>query len=219
MASTAHSPHLAHHFDSPEQQYEAATVGMWVFLASEVLFFGGAITAFSVGRWLYGPAFAEGSRHLDLVLGTINTGVLLCSSLAMALAVYAAQTGRQRLIVLCLLATIVLGAAFLGIKGYEYSHKLQEGLVPTTAFELRHPYDATAEPAHVHLYFCFYWGLTGLHALHMLAGMGVMGVLVALARRGRFSAAYHTPVEVTGLYWHFVDVVWVFLYPLFYLLG
>lgn len=218
MTTTTHAPHLAHHFDTLEQQAEAATVGMWVFLASEVLFFGGAITAFSVSRWMYPEAFVEGSRHLDLPLGTVNTGVLLCSSLAMALAVHAAQTNRRKLLVGLLVATIVLGGAFLVIKGIEYSHKIHDGLVPTTAFQLQRPYDAGISPGQVHLFVCFYWGMTSLHAAHMVIGMGVIAVLAVQAARGRFSSAYHTPVEMTGLYWHFVDVVWVFLYPLFYLL-
>lgn len=218
MITSPHAPHLAHHFDTLEQQSEAATVGMWVFLASEVLFFGGAITAFSVSRWMYPEAFVEGSRHLDLPLGTINTGVLLCSSLAMALAVHAAQTNRRKLLVGLLVATIGLGGAFLVIKGFEYSHKIHDGLVPTTAFQLKEAEDPAVDPNQVHLFICFYWGMTSLHAAHMVIGMGVIAVLAVQAARGRFSSEYHTPVEMTGLYWHFVDVVWVFLYPLFYLL-
>ncbi|HUG94442.1 MAG TPA: cytochrome c oxidase subunit 3, partial [Planctomycetaceae bacterium] len=178
MTTAAPPARTAIQFDTPEQQYEAATVGMWLFLASEVLFFGGALTAYSVYRWLHAEAFVEGSRHLDLILGTINTAVLLGSSLMMALAVHAAQTGRQTLIAWFLIATIVLGGAFLAIKSAEYSHKVHEGLVPTTAFELRRPHDASVAPERVQLFFCFYWGLTSLHAAHMLAGMGVMAALV-----------------------------------------
>jgi cytochrome c oxidase subunit 3 len=214
-SSTHHSPHLAHHFDDVEQQRESTTLGMWAFLVTEVMFFGALFAAYITYNASYGPAFAEAARHLNVPLATLNTGVLLTSSLAMALGVRAAQTGARRATVAYLLLTIVMGAAFLAIKGYEYYSEYQEGLVPLNGF--RFTYEG-ADPRQAQLFFNFYFAMTGLHALHMIIGICVMAVLAFFAWRGRFSPEYYTPVELTGLYWHFVDVVWVFLFPLLYLL-
>jgi cytochrome c oxidase subunit III len=206
--------HLAHHFDDARQQREAGSLGMWIFLVTEIMFFGGLFTAYVIYRSLFPTSFAHASRHLNVALGTTNTVVLITSSLTMALAVWAAQTDRRRATVRALLATIGLGAVFLGIKAYEYAHKFHEGLVPGPAFS----YPGSDAP-HAQLFFSLYFTMTGLHALHMVIGIGIMVWLLAAARAGRFSAAYHTPVEVTGLYWHFVDIVWIFLFPLLYLIG
>ena len=202
-----------HQFESLDQQHEAASLGMWIFLVTEVMFFGGAFTAYAAYRAAYPEAFQAASNHLDLTLGTLNTGVLLLSSLTVALGVHAAEGGRRRALAGFLLATIFLGTVFLGIKGLEYVHKYEENLVPATAafsFE-------EADPRHAEVFFGLYFTMTGLHALHMLIGLAVLGVLTAQAWRGAYDEAYYFPVETTGLYWHFVDIVWVFLYPLLYL--
>jgi cytochrome c oxidase subunit III len=213
LPSESHSV-LAHQFDNPEQQYEASTLGMWVFLATEILFFGGLFTGYAVYRSSYPQAFAEASLHLDVVLGATNTAVLICSSLTMALAVRGAQLGQRRAVIGFLLFTILLGSVFLGIKAVEYSHKFHEHLVPGRAFALEGPYAQNAE-----LFFSFYFSMTGMHALHMIIGLGILAVLVFLSWRDRFSPEYYSPVELTGLYWHFVDIVWIFLFPLLYLIS
>jgi cytochrome c oxidase subunit 3 len=223
---------IAHHFDDAQQQYTAAELGMWVFLATEVLFFGGVFAGYAVYRGYYLQDFAAASQHLDLVMGTINTGVLLASSLTMALAVHAAQTSARRPLVGFLAATVLLGGIFLGIKAYEYKHKFDEQLFPGTNFQFPpaqenagQPHDgAEAEgsiqpnPARARIFFSFYFAMTGLHALHMVVGAGLLVWLIVRARRGRFSQHYYTPVEMVGLYWHFVDIVWVYLFPLLYLI-
>jgi cytochrome c oxidase subunit 3 len=205
---------LGHQFDDLEQQREASSLGMWVFLITEIMFFGGLFTGYAVYRNAYPEAFAEASRHLGVVLGAINTAVLICSSLTMALAVHAAQLGRRKVLVTFLLLTIVLGSVFLGIKVVEYSHKFHEHLVPGLDFRFEGPRAPQAQ-----LFFSFYFAMTGMHALHMIIGIGLLSVLVRLSWRGRFSATYYWPVELTGLYWHFVDIVWIYLFPLLYLIG
>ena len=217
MTTHAHSPHLEHHFDSLEQQQTAATLGMWMFLATEVMFFGGMFAGYAVYRWRYPAAWIEGSSHLDTLWGTINTCVLLTSSLTVALSVYEAQMGRRRRLVWMLVATMVLGAAFLGIKFYEYYHKWEENLIPVPGFKLSHATNPEVPQELVRMFYGFYFAMTGFHALHMIIGLGLYTWLVVRARRGEFSTEYHTPVEIVGLYWHFVDIVWVFLFPLLYL--
>jgi len=215
--------HVAHHFDNAEQQFVTANLGMWLFLVTEVMFFSGLFAVYTIYRYLYPEAFHEGSRHLDLVLGTINTTVLLLSSLTVALSVRAAQLNRQKQLVWLLVATIALGTVFLVIKAVEYSHKFEEGLVPGSGFQLRHPYDEafadSSRARHVELFFAVYFAMTGFHALHMVIGLGIFITVLVLAIRGTFHSEYYTPVEVTGLYWHFVDIVWVFLFPLLYLVA
>jgi cytochrome c oxidase subunit 3 len=205
---------VAHQFDDIEQQKEAAGLGMWTFLLTEIMMFGGLFTGYTVYRTSYPQAFADGSQHLDVALGGINTAVLIGSSLTMALAVHAAQLGKRKAIVLFLLLTMVLGGVFLGIKVVEYSHKYHEHHIPGPSFA----YEGD-NPQHVQLFFSFYFAMTGLHALHMIIGIGIMIVITCMAQRGRFTAEYNSPVEMIGLYWHFVDIVWIFLYPLLYLLG
>jgi len=203
-----------HQFDDAAQQYEASTLGMWVFLVTEILFFGGVFTAYVAYRWAYPAAFGHASNHLDLTLGTINTAVLITSSLTMALAVHASQEGERRSLVLFLLLTMLLGATFLGIKGVEYAHKFHQHLVPGPWFSY-----SGVDAKQAELFFSLYFAMTGLHALHMVIGLGVLTVLVILAYRGRYGRAYHTPIEISGLYWHFVDIVWIFLFPLLYLIA
>jgi cytochrome c oxidase subunit 3 len=213
-AHATQHPRLQHHFDNLDQQFEASALGMWLFLVTEILFFGGLFTAYLVYRLAYPEAFAEASHELDVVLGGINTAVLIGSSLTMAMAVWSAQLGRRGGQLLFLALTIVLGLAFLGIKAVEYSHKFEHHLVPGPGFQ----FEAARDPQHAQLFFSLYFVMTGLHALHMVVGIGIMAVLFGLAWRGRFTRAYHSPVEISGLYWHFVDIVWIFLFPLLYLI-
>jgi cytochrome c oxidase subunit 3 len=212
LAELAHP--VAHHFDDAEQQRAAASLGMWVFLVTEVMFFGGLFTAYAAYRVLFPEAFAHASHHLDVRLGTLNTAVLIASSLTMALAVRAAHLGQQRPAARWLLATALLGATFLGVKGLEYAHKFHEGLVPGPYFTYAGP-----DAPHAQLFFSLYFAMTGVHALHMVIGIGLVAWLVLLVRRGRVGSGYDTPVELTGLYWHFVDIVWIFLFPFLYLIG
>jgi cytochrome c oxidase subunit 3 len=214
-ASRAPSP-LAHQFDDLEQQRDAGEMGMWVFLSTEVLFFGGVLLAYTIYRTRYEDAFAAGSRELDLWLGTLNTAVLLTSSLTMALSVHAAQTRRRGLLIALLTATLALGSAFIVIKGVEYQHKYAHGLMPLAGL----PFHWEGPSAgHVKLFFDLYFVLTGIHALHMLIGLAILIVLIGKAWRGGLLGEFSAPVHVTGLYWHFVDIVWVFLFPLLYLIG
>ncbi len=204
----------AHQFDDAEQQHDASTLGMWVFLVTEIMFFAGLFTVYVAYRSLYPEGFAHASHHLDVMLGAINTTVLITSSLTMALAVHSAQVGRRGPLIVCLLLTIALGSTFLVIKGIEYAHKFHEGLVPGPWFAYHGP-DAGPQQ----LFLSIYFAMTGVHAAHMVIGIGVLSVLVWQARRGRYGASYYTPVELSGLYWHFVDIVWIFLFPLLYLIG
>lgn len=213
-AHAGHHPYLAHHFHDLDQQHEAAALGMWVFLVTEILFFGGLFLTYLLYRTWYPDAFVAASHHLDIFWGATNTAVLIGSSLTMALAVHAAQTGSRRATVVFILLTMVLGLTFLGIKGLEYSHKFHEHLVPGPNFQ----FEGT-QPQHAEIFFSLYFVMTGLHALHMIIGLGIMSVLAWMAARGRFSARYANPVEMGGLYWHFVDIVWIFLFPLLYLIG
>jgi cytochrome c oxidase subunit 3 len=212
-AAAPHAGH-AHHFDSSEQQRESASLGMWVFLVTEVMFFGGLFLAYILYRWSWPAAFAVASHHLDVGLGTFNTAVLIGSSFTMALAVRAAQLGNRRSIAVFLVLTMILGSIFLGIKGYEYHHKYVEHLIPGAGFEF-----PGSEPGHSEMFFCLYFAMTGLHALHMIIGLGVLFVMLVLSLRGRFSSTYYNPIECAGLYWHFVDIVWIFLFPLLYLIA
>jgi cytochrome c oxidase subunit III len=214
--ATGHAgePGLQHQFDTMEQQREASSFGMWVFLVTEILFFGGLFTAYTVYRHQYSRAFAEASRHLDITLGTFNTAVLIVSSLTMALAVWSAAVGRRKAIVVFLLLTMALGGVFLGVKAVEYTHKFHDHLVPGPSFHFPGP-----NPGNAELFFSLYFTMTGLHAAHMIIGIGILTVLVFKTRKGRYTPEYHNPIEVSGLYWHFVDIVWIFLFPLLYLIG
>jgi cytochrome c oxidase subunit III len=204
----------AHQFDSHAQQRETASLGMWVFLVTELMFFGGLFAAYVIYRASFPQAFAAASRHLDVRLGTTNTAVLIASSLTMALAVRAAQMGRRGRVVLFLILTMVLGSVFLGIKLHEYHEKFVEHFVPGAQFAFGGP-----EAGHSEMFFCLYFAMTGLHALHMVIGLGVLAVMLVMGARGRFGPEYHNPIECAGLYWHFVDIIWIFLFPLLYLVG
>jgi cytochrome c oxidase subunit 3 len=217
-AGHAHAPHhpwLQHHFDNMEQQAEASTLGMWVFLVTEIMFFGGLFMAYLVYRHQSPTGFQEASHHLNIYWGTANTAILIISSLTMALAVRAAQTSQPAKVqVRWLLLTIMLGAAFLGVKAIEYTDKFRDHIVPGPYFQWEGLYPKPAEQ-----FYSLYFAMTGLHALHMIIGIGIMSVIAWLASRKTFDSEYYTPVEVAGLYWHFVDIVWIYLFPLLYLIG
>lgn len=228
----AHHPALQHHFETMEQQKEAGTLGMWVFLLTEVLFFGGLFMAYTLYRVWYFDAFAAASTTLGIGLGTLNTAVLIGSSLTMAFAVRAAQTNRKKAIVGWLALTVILGTVFLGVKFMEYKEKFDHHHVPGPSFvwaEAGHevsvgtPEEAALAPSNEQLqrttqiFFSLYFTMTGLHALHMIIGIGIICVIAWMAHKGRFDEHYYTPVEMTGLYWHFVDIVWIYLFPLLYL--
>jgi cytochrome c oxidase subunit 3 len=215
---SSHTRHgaLAHQFETLEQQREVASLGMWVFLVTEVLFFGGLFLVYSVYRAWYPAAFTAASRELIVWAGTLNTVVLITSSLTMALAVHAAETGNRRALILLLLATMALGCVFLGVKAYEYRTEYLEHHVPGFGleFDFEKPYYLQAQ-----IFFSLYFIMTALHALHMIIGLGIMSVMLWLSWRGRITPEYYNPIEVSGIYWHFVDIVWIFLFPLLYLIG
>jgi cytochrome c oxidase subunit 3 len=211
-----HHPKLQHHFDDMEQQAEASTLGMWVFLVTEIMFFGGLFMAYIVYRSASPEAFQEASHHLAIGWGAFNTAVLIISSLTMALAVRAAQTGLSRTVqVGWLVATMFLGVVFLGVKVIEYADKFAHNIVPGPYFDK----SAWVHPAGVEQFYSLYFIMTGLHAVHMIIGIGIMTVIAIMAWKRQFDTTYYTPVEVSGLYWHFVDIVWIFLFPLLYLIG
>lgn len=205
--STVHESEQAHNV------HEANNLGMWLFLAGEVLFFGSMFLGYLIYRYTYPEAFADASRHLDIVIGSINTTLLLTSSFTMALAVNAIQLDKRRALIAFLVITMLLGAVFVGLKGLEYIHKIQENLFPGGAFTYPGQY---AQPAR--LFLSLYFTMTGLHAVHMIAGILVLGIMVWRAARNHFSSANYDAIEMTGLYWHFVDIVWIFLFPLLYLI-
>jgi cytochrome c oxidase subunit 3 len=240
----AHHPALQHHFDTMSQQKEAAVVGMWVFLLTEILFFGGLFAAYMIYRIWYFDAFAEASRSLSLFWGGLNTAVLIGSSLTMAMAVRCAQTNKRSATVNWLVLTMILGTVFLGVKVIEYADKFEHHHVPGYHFEWAAAHEAPAAGAEhapaaegaaaaaphrelaltpeqlqltTQIYFSLYFTMTGLHALHMIIGIGIMLVITWMAHKGKFDEQYYTPVEMAGLYWHFVDIVWIFLFPLLYL--
>jgi cytochrome c oxidase subunit 3 len=218
-----HHPELQHHFAEPQQQEDSASLGMWIFLGTEVMFFGGLFCAYLIYRLAYFGDFAAASQTLSWKLGATNTAVLICSSLTVVFAVYAAQQGKRTMLIGSLVLTIILGFAFLGIKATEYAEKFEKHHVPGPSFQFDnvpvpgHP-DQMANRGHAQIYFALYFIMTGLHALHMIIGIGFFTWLLFAAWRGRFTPEYNTPVEMGGLYWHFVDIVWIYLFPLLYLI-
>jgi cytochrome c oxidase subunit 3 len=278
-----HHPGLQHQFDNMEQQREAGSIGLWAFLVQEVMFFGGLLMAYLLFRYQYPMAFAGGSNHLNVWWGFLNTLVLIASSLTMAMAVYFSQTGKQKMLCIFIVLTMIFGATFLGVKAIEYKDKYDHHLIPFEVGGLKFEWNRSqwheaherakhketlppeiealikkeeeggAEAEHiafpiysgdlklinehagekekklyqdptlwerkVQLFYWIYFTMTGLHALHMIVGLGIMSWLLWTAYKGRYSPKYHSPVEISGLYWHFVDIVWIFLFPLLYLLG
>jgi cytochrome c oxidase subunit III len=208
-------PIVAHHFDDWQQQSDSCLLGMWTFLISEVMFFGGLFATYMTYRYLSPLAFAHASQELDVLLGTVNTAILLTSSLTMALGVREAHLSRARPAAVMLALTLLLGMVFLGIKFYEYYHKVEEGLAPVLHLPFQyHGEDSRAAQVFLGLYF----GMTGVHALHMIIGIGVLAILIAKVVRSGCDAGQALSVEIIGLYWHFVDLIWVFLFPLLYLI-
>lgn len=211
----AHSHSLVReHFRTAEQQRESETLGMWVFLVTEVMFFGALFVAFTVYRSSYPQAFGVGSAYMNIVLGSVNTAILISSSLTMALAVHSAEMGNRRMLEFLLILTMILGCAFLVIKGVEYYQHYLDHKMPSVWFEY-----SGADAGKVQMFFVFYYFMTGLHALHMLIGIGVLLVILGRSLAGSFTAGNHTPVAIAGLYWSFVDIIWVFLFAIFYLQG
>ena len=205
-------------FQNLDQQREASALGMWVFLITEVMFFGGLFLAYTINRSTYPAVFAMASRELDVHLGALNTGVLILSSFTMAMAVWSSQTGKKKQLIGFLVLTLLLGCVFLGVKYVEWAAKFHHHLVPGFGFGFPEAHGDVGMIAHAQLFFSLYFGLTGLHALHMVVGAGLLTWLLIQAARGRFTAEYNTPVEICGLYWHFVDIIWIFLFPLLYLI-
>jgi cytochrome c oxidase subunit 3 len=210
-----HPPELRHHFDTVEQQQHSATLGMWVFLVTEVMFFGGMFCSYMVYRSMYPDAFAATSRYMNVMLGAFNTAVLICSSLTMALAVRSAQLGQRKALIWFLVLTLLLGSVFLGVKAVEYHEKWVDNHIPGPGFH----FEDIRYIRQAQILFFLYFAMTGMHAVHMIVGAGLLTWLLWMAVRGRFSSSWYTPVEMIGLYWHFVDIVWIFLFPLLYLIG
>ena len=225
-----HPPHLRHHFETVAQQREAASFGMWLFLLTEIMFFGGLFTAYLIYRNWYYPAFVAGSHQLSIVLGATNTVVLICSSFTMAMGVYSAEMRNRKGLITYLILTIVLGLAFLVIKADEYHEKWEKHHVPGLNFSVNdftrvnpaYPEDPAlpldmAEKTQV--YFSLYFAMTGMHALHMIVGVSILLILLVQAWGGAYTDGHMTTIENFGLYWHFVDIVWIFLFPLLYLIS
>ncbi len=211
---TEHGHHHAHHFESGVAEFEACKQGMWIFLVTEILFFSGMFLAYAILRVFYPEMMLEAHHTLNWKLGGLNTLILITSSLTMALAVSASQRGEKEKTVKMLWATLVLAGGFLVVKFFEYSHKIHEGMLPGSLYH----YDEI-KAAKAPLFFSVYFVMTGIHGLHVIIGMGIIYWLIRRAKRGDFGPEYFTPVEITGLYWHFVDLVWIYLFPLLYLVS
>jgi cytochrome c oxidase subunit III len=210
---------LQHHFADMDQQKETSTFGMWLFLVTEIMFFGGLFCAYLIYRSTYYSAFVAGSQTMNIWLGATNTAVLICSSLSMALGVRCAQTSKTKMMVVLLLITIVFGFAFLGIKAVEYHEHWTHHQFPGPTFQFEGADAAGVNPQNVQIYFSLYWAMTGLHALHMIIGIGLVTWIAIAGWRGAYGPDYYSPVENVGLYWHFVDLVWIYLFPLLYLIS
>lgn len=217
MQSKSMSPDsfpLASHFEEPTQQIEAGKLGMWLFLATEILLFGGLFVAYAIFNFLHPELFKAGHRFLNVGLGATNTVVLLFSSLTVVLAIHGAQQNKTKMVVVNLIITLVCAATFLVVKYFEYSHKIHAGLLPGYHFT-----NATVpSPDETHIFFGIYFLMTGLHGIHVVIGMIVLTWLLIRTLRGEFGSQYYLPLELGGLYWHLVDVIWIFLFPLLYLI-
>ena len=211
-----HHPFLQHHFEDMGQQHEASTLGMWFFVAQEILFFGGIFAAYFVYREMYPTAWKAGSHLQHWQIGAANTIVLIGSSLTMALAVWGAQGAKRKFTTLMLVLTLILGGIFVGVKAYEYSEHIHHGQFPGALFTYEHA-AAPELTRGIELFMVFYFTMTGLHALHMVIGAGLLLYFIRRTWRGDFGPEYYSPIEIMGLYWHFVDIVWIFLFPLLYL--
>lgn len=213
--NTAHGNHVAHHFRDAEHQFETNKNGIWLFMVTEILMFGGLFVGYAIFHRKFPEMFAQGATSLDWRMGFINTLVLIFSSLTMALGIYFCQKNDRRKAAISLAITILCGAAFMVIKYFEYTHKFHLGLYPGRFLAAEH----TVEFANLGMYYGFYYCMTGLHGIHVLVGMGLIGWILYRTARGDFNADYYTPVEGVGIFWHIVDLVWIFLFPLLYLVG
>jgi cytochrome c oxidase subunit 3 len=207
--------HVGHHFENAEQEFSANKLGFWLFLATEILLFGGLFVAYAVFRNMYPETFHNAHEHLNRTMGALNTVVLICSSFTMAMAVRAAQTGEKNKQVGFLIVTLAFAATFLVVKYFEYAEKIQHGYLPGFWYTPHSPTD----PANGNLFFGLYFVMTGLHGVHVLAGIIAITWVLTKAVKGRFSSSWYTPVELVGMYWHLVDLIWIYLFPLFYLIG
>lgn len=231
-----HPPYQRHHFESMGQQVDATSFAMWLFLLTEIMFFGGLFTAYLIYRNWYYPAFVVGSHQLSLVWGTANTAVLILSSFTMAMGVWCAETRRKSGLVLCLTLTFILGLIFLGIKAIEWTEKAEKHHVPGFHYSVQSFVNPASDPEvhklypedqplrldmarHTEVYFSLYFAMTGMHALHMVIGISILGFMIFRARAGAYTTGHVTFVENFGLYWHFVDIIWIFLFPLLYLIS
>lgn len=230
-----HPPYQRHHFESVAQQFDATNFAMWLFLLTEVMFFGGLFTAYLIMRNWYYPAFVEASHHLSIFWGTTNTAVLITSSFTLAMGVWCAETRRKSGLVLCLVLTFILGLVFLCIKGIEWHAEWVDHHVPGLRFSdadfinpaldpsiYKEYHDRPLSPGmalKTEEYFFLYFAMTGMHALHMVVGICILGFIICRAWAGAYTSGHVTFVENFGLYWHFVDIIWIFLYPLLYLIS
>jgi cytochrome c oxidase subunit 3 len=203
-------------FDTEEQQKDCSTLGMWIFLITEVMFFGGMFAAYTIYRQIYFEVFAKASTSLNATIGAFNTCVLLFSSFTMVMAVRAGQLGKRKAIIGWLILTLIFGSAFLGVKAVEWNEKYVEHHIPGPNFHFEEVPES--EQGHAQIFFSLYFAMTGLHALHMVVGAGMLVWLIWAAKAGTYSEKYFTPIDIGGLYWHFVDVIWIFLFPLLYLI-
>jgi len=209
-----HPAFLAHHFSDPSQQRESAKLGMWIFIVTEILLFGGLFVAYTIYRALDPDMFYNAHKHLNVVLGTVNTVVLITSSVTMALAIRSMQLDRKKHTIYLLIATLLLALVFLVIKYFEYSHKIHLGQLPGKFYTFN-----GIQGNNPHIFFSVYFAMTGLHAIHILAGMSAIIWVLVRTSKNHFSSQYYTPIEMTGLYWHLVDLIWIYLFPLLYLIG
>ncbi|MBD3167048.1 cytochrome c oxidase subunit 3 family protein [bacterium] len=209
-----HPKWMQHHFSDPIQQRESVKFGMWIFLITEILFFGGLFCAYAIYRAWHPEVFLAAHHALDWKMGALNTIVLIVSSLTIALSIRSFQLDRKKEGMWLLVATFLLAGVFMVVKYFEYTHKFHLGIFPGEFYN----YGGFAGVNNPHIFFSIYFVMTGLHGLHVLIGMGVIAWLVIRAARGAFGAEYYNPVEVTGLYWHLVDLIWIFLFPLLYLI-
>ncbi len=224
MEHEAHNPALVHQFADAQQQKNAASLGMWLFLVTEIMFFGGMFCAYLIYRVNHFNAFAAGSQQLNIWMGAINTAVLIVSSVTVVLAVKAAEAGKRKVLVSYLAVTVLLGMTFLVIKGFEYAEKFEKHHVPGPTFNFTDKFDDNGKqipvnPNEAELFFSLYFAMTGMHALHMVIGCGLFSTLAILAWKGHYTANYFTPIENGGLYWHLVDIIWIYLFPLLYLIS
>lgn len=213
-------PHFQHHFTTMAQQFDTVKIGMWLFLATEILLFGGLFVGFGMMQARYPEMFKEAHEHLQRPLGSLNTLVLLFSSFTMVMGVLSARTNQRKKLVIYLVITILCACVFLGVKYFEYSHKFEEGLLPGHFYSHHGDRIPIKDGANGYAtFFAFYFMMTGLHGIHILVGIGLLAWLAVRANRGEFNSSYYTPVDLVGLYWHLVDLIWIYLFPLFYLIS